>query len=386
MYANADGIGVPADVPFESRNELDRWALGRLNELIDGVTSDLEGYDAQSAGRSIEQFADELSNWYVRLSRDRFWKAVSAEDQASAYRTLYQCLTGVTALLAPFVPFLAESLYQSLVRSVDSSAPESVHLALWPVASRGQIDSELLAEMRTVRTAVDLGRQARASAKVKTRQPLAAAFVRARTRVDEEALKRFRQLVLDELNVKDVQVVGVDAAFIEYALRPNLPRLGPRYGKRIGSLRSALANADARAVAEAVAAGKNFEVSNNGEAFALEPDDVLVDSKSAQGFAFAEDDGMLVALDTRLDRPLILEGIAREMVRSIQDARKAAGLDISDRINLRVEAKDNDVSEALSTWRDYIAEQTLASDINGAPVDPSYSTQADDWSIELART
>ena len=386
MYANADGIGVPADVPFESRNELDRWALGRLNELIDGVTSDLEGYDAQSAGRSIEQFADELSNWYVRLSRDRFWKAVSAEDQASAYRTLYQCLTGVTALLAPFVPFLAESLYQSLVRSVDSSAPESVHLALWPVASRGQIDSELLAEMRTVRTAVDLGRQARASAKVKTRQPLAAAFVRARTRVDEEALKRFRQLVLDELNVKDVQVVGVDAAFIEYALRPNLPRLGPRYGKRIGSLRSALANADARAVAEAVAAGKNFEVSNNGEVFALEPDDVLVDSKSAQGFAFAEDDGMLVALDTRLDRPLILEGIAREMVRSIQDARKAAGLDISDRINLRVEAKDNDVSEALSTWRDYIAEQTLATDINGAPFDPSYSTQADDWSIELART
>jgi isoleucyl-tRNA synthetase len=325
----------------------------------------------------------------VRLSRPRFWKSAGGADKAdadkgSAYRTLYQCLVGVTTLLAPFVPFLAESLYQTLVRSVDSSAPESVHLVPWPVADAASIDAELLAEMRTVRTAVDLGRQARASAKVKTRQPLASAFVRARTKIDDEALTRFRHLVLDELNVKDVQVVGIDAAFIEYALRPNLPRLGPRYGKRIGSLRAALANADARAVAEAVAAGKGFEVSNDGEAFALEPDDVLVDSKSAQGFAFAEDDGMLVALDTRLDRRLVLEGIAREIVRTVQDARKAAGLDISDRIRLRIDAS-GDATEALAAWRDYVAEQTLATETNGASFEPSYSTKADGWSISLAK-
>jgi isoleucyl-tRNA synthetase len=359
--------------------------MGRLNELIDGVTADLERYDAQSAGRAIEQFVDELSNWYVRLSRDRFWKAASDDDKASAYRTLYQCLAGVSMLLAPFVPFLAESLYQILVRSVDPSAPESVHLASWPAAHRAHVDRELLDEMRTVRTAVDLGRQARAVAKIKTRQPLAVAFVRARSKIDDEALKRFRHLVLDELNVKDVRVVGIDAAFIEYALRPNLPRLGPRYGKKIGSLRAALANADARAVAEAVAAGKTFEVSDNGEVFALEPDDVLVDSKSAQGFAFAETDGMLVALDTRLDRPLILEGIAREIVRNVQDARKAAGLDISDRIKLRVDTKKVDVSEALTDWRDYIAEQTLATEINSAAFESSYSASADDWSISLSK-
>src|SRR4029077_14213074 len=136
MYANADGLGVPPDVVFEKRSELDRWAMGRLNELIRDVTAALERYDAQSAGRGIEQFVDELSNWYVRLSRDRFWKAAPDDDKRSAYRTLYECLTGVTLLLAPFVPFLAESLYQSLVRSVDQQAPESVHLAPWPTAQQ----------------------------------------------------------------------------------------------------------------------------------------------------------------------------------------------------------------------------------------------------------
>ena len=384
MYANADGVGIPADVAYAERNDFDRWAIGRLNELIDSVTRDLERYDAQSAGRAIETFVDEISNWYVRLSRDRFWGATAAADRASAYRTLYQCLTGVTLLLAPFVPFLAESLYQCLVRSVDATAPESVHLTPWPSVHRAHIDEELLAEMRTVQAAVDLGRRAREGAKIKLRQPLAAAFVRARTPTDDAALYRFRHLVLDELNVKDVQVVGLDATFIEYALRPNLPRLGPRFGKRLGSLRAALGKADARAVAEAVAAGKTFEVSDNGEVFAFEPDDVLVDSKSAQGFAFAEDDGMLVALDTRIDRPLQLEGIAREIVRTVQDARKAAGLDVSDRIKLRVTAR-GDGAEAVSTWRDYIAGETLAVDLNGASFDPAYQTDADGWSVSLTK-
>jgi isoleucyl-tRNA synthetase len=238
--------------------------------------------------------------------------------------------------------------------------------------------------MRTVRTAVDLGRQARAVAKIKTRQPLPAAYVRARKSSDDVALRRFRALVLDELNVKDVQVVGLDAKFIEYALRPNLPRLGPRFGKKLGELRAALGKADARAVAESVAAGKTFDISHNGETYTLEPDDVLVDSKSAQGFAFAEKDGMLVALDTRIDRALLLEGIAREIVRTVQDARKAAGLDVSDRIHLRVKTQ-GDAAEALTTWRDYIAAQTLAIEINGAPFTPSYTTEADGWTVELSK-
>jgi isoleucyl-tRNA synthetase len=384
MYANADKIGVPADVALERRAELDRWAIGRLHELIAEVTSRLEQYDAQLAGRAIETFVDELSNWYVRLSRDRFWGSTAPADRDSAYRTLYECLTGVTLLLAPFVPFLSESLYQCLVRTVVVSAPESVHLEKWPVANAACIDADLLEAMTTIRTAVDLGRQARAAAKIKTRQPLPAAYVRARKATDDAALRRFRDLVLDELNVKDVQVVGLDAKFIEYALRPNLPRLGPRFGKKIGELRAALGKADARAVAESVAAGKSFEISHNGEVYTLEPDDVLVDSKSAQGFAFAEKDGMLVALDTRIDRTLLLEGIAREIVRTVQDARKAAGLDVSDRIKLRITAQ-GDAAEAVDAWRNFIAEQTLAVEINGAPFEPAYRAESDGWTIELTR-
>jgi isoleucyl-tRNA synthetase len=290
----------------------------------------------------------------------------------------------VTLLLAPFVPFLAESLYQQLVRAVDTAAPDSVHLAPWPRPSGRAQDPTILDAMDAARTAVDLGRQARASAKIKTRQPLPAAFVRARKPSDDASLRRFRSLVLDELNVKDVKVVGLDAEFIEYALRPNLPRLGPRFGKRLGALRAALNAADARAVAASVGAGRNFDVSSNGESFTLEPDDVLVDSKSAQGFTFAESDGMLVALDTRVDRPLLLEGIAREIVRTVQDARKAAGLDVSDRIRLRVTAA-GDAAEAVEAWRAYLSEQTLALELNGAEFSPSYRADADGWTVALAK-
>ncbi|HXW75984.1 MAG TPA: isoleucine--tRNA ligase, partial [Candidatus Eremiobacteraceae bacterium] len=279
IYANADDVGLPGDVPLAQRADLDRWAVGRLHELIGEVTSRLERYDAQSAGRAIETYVDELSNWYVRLSRDRFWGATPGADRASAYRTLYECLYGVTLLLAPFVPFLAESVYQCLVRAVNDRAPESVHLAAWPVADAASVDQGLLDAMRTAKSAVDLGRQARAAAKIKTRQPLQAAYVRTRREADDQALRRFRALVLDELNVKDVQVVGLDAQFIEYKLRPNLPRLGPRFGKQIGALRAALERADARAVAESVASGRRFEVGSDGATFTLDPDDVLVDSK-----------------------------------------------------------------------------------------------------------
>jgi len=372
LYANADGVGVPADVPVRSRADLDRWAVARVHELIADVSSLLEAYDAQAAGRAIESFVDELSNWYVRLSRDRFWGAQLTDDKRAAYRTLYECLSTVALLLAPFVPFLAESAFRHLAMERDGTA--SVHLAAWPRSDTALVDRELLAAMRAAQQAVDLGRQARAAAKIKTRQPLPIAYVRARDAADEAALRRFRALVLDELNVKDVQIVGVDAAFIEYALRPNLPKLGPRYGKRIGALRAALLAADARAIAAAVAAKRSFDVSTDGERFTLEPDDVLVDSKSAQGFAFAEGEGMLVALDTRVDRSLQLEGLARELVRAVQDARKQAGLDVSDRIRLRIDAT-GDFAEAVSQWSSYIARETLAVEFNGEDFRPQHASQ-----------
>jgi len=385
MYANADGIGVPDNVPLAQRADLDRWAMASLERLTGEVTQLLERYDAQAAGRAIERFVDDLSNWYVRLSRDRFWGAALTPDKRAAYRTLYESLTRVIVLLAPFVPFLAEALYQELIRPVDAQAPESVHLSAWPAANGDAIDEGLLQAMGVAKQTVDLGRQARASAKVKTRQPLAVAHVRVRTAADEAALQRFRALVLDELNVKDLRVVGLEARFIEYALRPNLPRLGPRYGKQMQAVRAALASADARVVAAAVAAGKSFDIAANGQTFTLEPDDVLVDSKSAQGFAFAESDGMLVALDTRVDRDLLLEGLAREVVRAVQDARKQADLQISDRIHLRVNAA-GDYAQAIELWRDYIMGETLAVDLNGPAFAPSFTTQSGDGlGLALAR-
>jgi isoleucyl-tRNA synthetase len=357
MYANAEGVGVPEDVALDRRSDMDRWALSALNTTVRNVTVHLEQYNAQAAGREIDAFVDGLSNWYIRLSRDRFWGSSQSPDAKAAFRTLYECLTGVTALLAPFMPFLAESLYSYLVAPMDSAAPASVHLAPWPVA--GPIDDEIVAQMDVVRRAVELGRQARATSKIKMRQPLSCAYIRAGSNDSDAALRRFRTLVLDELNVKDVQVVGIDASFIEYALRPNLPRLGPRFGKDLGALRKAIAAADPRTVAVAAASGKNFDVATDGRTFSLEPDDVLVDSKSAHGFAFAEADGMLVALDTRLDEALELEGWAREIVRAVQDARKAAGFDVSDRIALTIVA-EGEAHSAATEWKDYIVEQTLA--------------------------
>jgi isoleucyl-tRNA synthetase len=363
LYANDDGIGVPRDVPLDRRADMDRWAVARLNDVLAHVTSRLEAYDAQGAGRAIETFVDEVSNWYVRLSRERFWASGTSDDKNAAYRTLYECLVVVAKMLAPFAPFLAESLYQMLVRSMDAKAPESVHLAAWPVARAGGTDESLVRAMRVAQETVDLGRQVRATAKIRTRQPLPVAYVRPRSRADADALARFRPLVLEELNVKDVQAVGLDAKFIEYALRPNLPRLGPRFGKQLGALRKALGAADARAVAVDVAAGRSFEVSADGQKFTLEPEDVLVDSKSAQGFASAESGGMLVALDTRVDKALALEGLAREVVRAVQDARKSAALHIADRIAVKI-AANAEYSEAIAAWKDYIAAQTLATSID----------------------
>lgn len=385
MYANADGIGLPQYVPLATRSDLDRWTVANYERLTSEVTALLEGYDALAAGRALERFVDDLSNWYVRLSRDRFWGGGHSEDKNAAYRTLYESLERITLLLAPFTPFLAESLYQYLVRPVNADAPDSVHLHAWPQPNTKGIDDALLRAMGVAKQAVDLGRQARASAKIKTRQPLAVAHLRVRASADEGALARFRALVLEELNVKDLKIVGLDAQFIEYALRPNLPRLGPRFGKQMQAVRAALAAADARAVAAAVATGKSFDVSVDGQTFRLEPDDVLVDSKSAHGFAFAEGEGMLVALDTRIDRELLLEGLAREVVRAVQDARKLAGLDISDRIVLRVEAH-GDTAEAVAKWRGYIMGETLALDLNGKSFTASYETEATDGlRVALAR-
>ena len=238
---------------MEERPLIDRWLVGELNTLIQDVTNGLEAYDATGTCRAIQQFVDDLSNWYVRRSRRRFWKSESDADKLAAYHTLHEALVTVTKLLAPFTPFVAEELYQNLVRSVDASAPESVHLCAWPVADEQAIDAGVSFDMAAARRVVEMGRAARNAAAVKTRQPLAEVVV-ALPEAEARSVERLRDVVLDELNAKDLRLVSGEDELVAYVVKPNLKVLGPKLGKRLGPLQAALKEADAAAIVAAVRA------------------------------------------------------------------------------------------------------------------------------------
>ncbi len=245
VYANIDRFDPTVEpVPLAERPLLDRWLAGRLAQLVTRVGDGLEDYDATNSGRAIQEFVDELSNWYVRRSRRRFWKSESDRDKLAAYHTLYECLVTLAKLLAPYTPFVAEELYQNLVRSVDPAAPESVHLCDWPVADEAAVDEAVLFDMETARRVVELGRAARNAAAVKTRQPLAEVAVAAAV-AERAALGRLADIVTDELNVKELRLVDDADELLDYALKPNLKLLGPRLGKQVGAVGAALREVDA---------------------------------------------------------------------------------------------------------------------------------------------
>jgi isoleucyl-tRNA synthetase len=359
MYARLDSPDLSRDVSIKQRPESDRWILALLHDTVQSVTTSLDRYDALSAGRQIEAFVDALSNWYVRLNRRRFWKAAAGDDKQSAYLTLYECLDVVHRMFAPFMPFIAESMYQNLVRNIDSSAPDSVHMCSWPSADNTRIDNALLAEFEVVRTVVSLGRAARNQSGLRTRQPLSRVLVRTPDDAAGAAVVKHEAIILEELNVKNVEAIARDAQLVSYRLKPNLPRIGKRYGKLIPAIRQALLDADGAIVATAVAAGETFSIVAQGQSVSLEAQDVLVETESAPGYACAEESGYLVGLDTTLSEALSREGLARELVRTIQEARKQAGLDVSDRIMLRVWGSDG-VEAALDAFKSHLMEETLA--------------------------
>ena len=267
LYANIDRFDPTAqESPTAERPLIDRWLVGELNTLVRDVTTGLDAYDATGTCRAIQQFVDDLSNWYVRRSRRRFWKSESDADKLAAYHTLYEALATVTKLLAPFTPFVAEELYQNLVRSVDASAPESVHLCVWPVADEQAIDAGVSFDMAAARRVVEMGRAARNAAAVKTRQPLAEVVV-ALPEAEARSVERLRDVVLDELNAKDLRLVGGEDELVAYVVKPNLKVLGPKLGKRLGPLQAALKEADAAAIVAAVRA--------DGAAVVRLPDDEL---------------------------------------------------------------------------------------------------------------
>ncbi|HLG11413.1 MAG TPA: DUF5915 domain-containing protein, partial [Dehalococcoidia bacterium] len=359
IYSEAEQRESDAQPEDGALSDLDRWALSELHQLVVTCTHALENYDSMTACRHVEEFIDSLSNWYVRRSRRRFWKAESDADKRAAYETLWTCLATVNRLMAPMVPFLAEDMYQNLVRGALPDAPESVHLTSWPDADEALIDAELSNAVRAVQRIVSLGRAARAKANIKVRQPLAAVYVRLQNPGEAAALRQLADQVLEELNVKQLHVIENESDFFEYQVLPNLPVLGPKYGREVGRIQRALATADKAALAREAAAGRPVTL----DGIELQPNELLVSMSGKPGYAVAEEAGYAVAITTEITPELADEGLARELVRRVQEMRKSAGFDISDHIRL-YHAGDPAVARVLETWHDYISQETLADAIS----------------------
>jgi isoleucyl-tRNA synthetase len=360
LYARLDKIDFGRRVDYARRPEADRWILSLLEETISNATAALDQYDALRAGAAVERFVDQLSNWYVRRNRRRFWKAASGDDKQSAYSTLYECIEVVNRLMAPFMPFLSEAVYQNLVCGMNADAPLSVHMAAWPVHQADRLDHVLLTEMEVVQRVVALGRAARNESSLKVRQPLARMLVRVPDDAASGAIGRHSEQIRDELNVKSIEIIPRDAELVTYRIKPNLPSVGRRYGKLIPSIRRILAQMEGVEIAAKIARGETLAFQIDGQTVELGAGDVLVETSAAVGFACAESGGYLVGLDTTLNEELMREGLARELVRTVQDARKQAGLEVSDRIALDIQGNEA-VTAALSAHRDYVQGETLVS-------------------------
>ena len=367
-YAGADGFDpdVAPAPSVASRPMMDRWIVSQLQRTIDDARRGLDAYDATGAGRRIEAFVDDLSNWYVRRSRRRFWNQGGelGDDAAAAFHTLHECLVTVAGLLAPFTPFVSEALWRNLAAD-RGGRPDSVHLADYPVADRALVDDDLDEAMADARRIVELGRRVRVETKTRTRQPLRAAVVHLPgSRPAPEALL---PIVADELNVREVRLAGSATSFGRWRARPNFKALGPRLGHRVKEVATALAE-DSGDLASSLADGASITLEVGGETITLGPDEVDLTQEVLAGWGVAGEGGVTVALDLELDDELRTEGRARELIRLVQDARKAAGLDVGDRISLGV-AATGDWASAFADHRETIASETLATEASDAELE-----------------
>ncbi len=373
LYANAEGLdaGAPPALPDPGEaGELDRWALSRLQKTIATARERLDDFDSTNAGREIAAFVEELSNWYVRLSRRRFW-----EGDPAAFATLHRCLLDVAALLAPFTPFLADEIYVNLAGGETGEfgdAPDSVHLLDYPEPDASLEDDQLELGMDAARRAVELGRAARAQAQVKVRQPLRKAVIVARG-AEREAIELLSDLVAAELNVKELEFVAEEAELVSYQVKPNYRSLGPRFGKLMPQAAAAVEALDPASVSEAVSGDRKVGIRVDGTEHELGADDVTLVMQPLDGYQVEAESGRAVALALELDDELRREGLAREIVHAVQNARRDAGLEITDRIELRLDG-DPELIEAAHAHREYIATETLASEIgfengDGAPTE-----------------
>ncbi len=362
-YANLDNPSLTTPKTFD--NDLDRWLLSSLNTLVREVTNAYENYDVPNATRPLEAFVENLSTWYLRRSRRRFWKSESDTDKQAAYYTLYTALATLSKLMAPAMPFLAEELYQNLVPAVDPDAPESVHLAKWPAFDARLIDESLNREMETVMKLVSLGHSARQKANRKVRQPLAVAAFSVGNLDERSAVTDLADLIADELNVKTVRILDSSTEAVSHVVKPLPKQLGQKYGNQFPAIQKAIMAMDAEKAAQTFLSGQALTVKAEGSTFEILPDEVEVRAQAREGFAVAEDGAYVAALVTELTPELVREGLAREFVRRVQDLRKQADLDVADRIKLFVKTTPG-LKKAIKEYSDYIMAETLTVELKYA--------------------
>ena len=373
LYANIDNFDpTQYNLDYESLSVMDKWLLSKLNTLVKTVDNYLENYKITETARVLEDFVDELSNWYVRRSRTRFWVKDMPQDKINAYMTLYTALVTVCKLSAPMIPFMTEDIYQNLVRSVDKNAPESIHLCKFPEADEKLINSGLEAKMKEILEIVVLGRSCRNSANIKNRQPIGTMYVKA-----EQALDGiYSEIIRDELNVKSVEFTDDVSGFASYSFKPQLRTLGRRFGKNINAVKETLANLDgSKAFAELKANGY-ITITVDGNEEKLSEEDLLVEAVQSEDFETVTDNGVTVVLDKRLTPELIEEGFVREIISKVQTMRKDADFEVMDHITLYVSGNDK-IAEIINNNAEEIKEEVLAESVVTGSADGSFK----EWNI-----
>ena len=359
LYANIDGFDATKHtLDYDKLPVMDKWLLSKLNTMVKAVDDNLKNYRIPEAARALQDFVDDMSNWYVRRSRERFWAKGMEQDKINAYMTLYTALVTVSKAAAPMIPFMTEDIYQNLVRKIDKNAPESIHLCDFPEVHEAWIDKELEASMEEVLDIVVLGRAARNTANIKNRQPVGRMFVKA----GKELPEFYRQIVEDELNVKKVIFTDDVRAFTSYTFKPQLKTVGPKYGKQLGNIKNALAGVDGNAAMDTLNETGVLTFDFGSGKVELTKDDLLIDTAQKDGFISEEDYGVTVVIDTNLTPELIEEGFVRELVSKIQTMRKEAGFEVMNRI--RVYAAGNPkIEEILKKNGGEIQAEVLADEI-----------------------
>ena len=373
LYANIDEFDAAKySLEYDKLPVMDKWLLSKMNTLIQTVDENLGNYKIPEAARALQEFVDDMSNWYVRRSRERFWAKGMEQDKINAYMTLYTALVNVCKAAAPMIPFMTEDIYQNLVRNIDKTAPESIHLCDFPAADAAQIDKDLEANMDEVLKIVVMGRACRNTANIKNRQPIGNMFVKARFELPEF----FVDIIREELNTKKVTFTDDVRNFTSYSFKPQLKTVGPKYGKLLGGIRQALPQLDGNAAMDELNGNGSIKLDINGTEVVLLEEDLLIETAQTEGYVSEQDNEITVVLDTNLTPELIEEGFVRELISKVQTMRKEAGFEVTDRVV--VYAKDNQkIEKILEEHREEIKSEVLANDI----VTGSANGYVKEWNI-----